>query len=198
MHARIRTWLRILYEGQDLSEVQQSLWNRTSLRGLMVGPLVAWLCQITDYESVAWESPRHVADAANLILLLSELRERLPEGRFLLTASFYHNRFVDLRNTVPYLDLVNVKCFDFGIPDWSKTVRHNSQMNPSDAPGGAGISCYEVISFYQNNGVPLNKVMFGIPAFGRGWPGASQMGAPWPSGKPGTVYPVSMLPQFGR
>ncbi|KAL9050647.1 MAG: hypothetical protein Q9162_006506 [Coniocarpon cinnabarinum] len=126
---------------------------------------------------VAWENIQQMTDANNFILLLACLREVLPSPQFLLTASTSFNALIDLKNAAEYLDLLNVKCFDFAKSSSATRVTHTSQTYSSNGPGDAdGLSCYTVIDNLVQRGVPPHKIMLGIPAFGRAYPGATRLG----------------------
>ena len=58
---------------------------------------------------VAWNNINTQPDAANFILLLGDLRDRLPDSMFMLTASLHYNIHIDLEAAARFLDLVNVK-----------------------------------------------------------------------------------------
>ena len=109
------------------------------------------------------------------------------------------NTWVDFKLAVHYLDFINLKCFDFAAPNWSDSVSHASQVySPRTSHKNGSMSCYTAIAHMRAGGVPASKIMLGIPAFGRGYLGASSLGEDYSKKKGSSrTFPVSDLPQAG-
>lgn len=135
--------------------------------------------------TVAWDNINTSTDANNYILLLSDMREIFPEGRFVVSSSISYNTYVDFKPAAYYMDLINLKCFDFAGPMWSPVVSHTSQTySPVGSTlSNGGLSCYSAIENLTRQGVPPSKIMLGIPAFGWGYLEASRLGENYSSKK---------------
>lgn len=135
---------------------------------------------------IDWEFPGQRADhnifrpsdKENFTLLLSELRKQLEiEGKvdsahYLLTIAtgsdqVYINH-TDLKKAHQYLDFINVMCYDF-YNGWFYQTGHHANLYPSSQEKFGGNSVSETIARYIALGVPANKLILGIPFYGRKW-----------------------------
>jgi chitinase len=121
------------------------------------------------------------ADRENFTLLLADLREALDEvgEGYLLTIaapagpSTYAN--IELEAIHPYLDFINVMTYDFH-GGWETQTGHNAPMHPASGDPFANAATYNVhsaIQAYLDAGIPSNKVVMGLPFYGRGWQGVT-------------------------
>ena len=99
------------------------------------------------------------SDTHNFTLLLKDLREVLGQRLLITMASADNAQYVNFKNAVFYLNFVNVMTYDMGRPPY-----HNAGLYPSDK---TQISCDESVALHQKAGVPFNKIVMGIPFFGR-------------------------------
>ena len=140
-------------------------------------------------------------DGANFVLLLQEMRKQFDAAgtqdkkSYLLTAATSANPVniadLDLPGLSKYLDWINVMAFDYHVGS-EKTANHASPLygNPADPdPKNAPFNVDNTIKVYHNGGVPSDKLVLGIPFYGRGWDGvpAAGHGLFQPSDKPTTV-----------
>lgn len=128
-----------------------------------------------------WEFPSNQQDMSNLALLLKEwqtavIKESLASGKpkLLLSAAVYFasNFFTsDISRTYPgnairdYLNFLNPMCYDYrGFWDPSETgaqaLLYDQSSNVSTSYG---------ISSWKSNGVPSEKIVMGMPLYGRSW-----------------------------
>ena len=98
-------------------------------------------------------------DTRNFTLLLKNLREVLGNGRLITMASADNAKYVDFRSSVFYLNFVNVMSYDMGKPPY-----HNAALHPSEM---SQMSCEEAVNLHYKAGVPYEKIVMGIPFFGR-------------------------------
>lgn len=139
-----------------------------------------------DGVDIDWEFPvsggdkDHVArpaDKRNFTLLLAELRKQLDargkaDGkRYLLTiaapATGLSRMEVDRIHL--HLDFINLMTYDFAGP-WSERTGFNAALHPvSDQPQQPSASAS--VESYLKAGVPSNKIVLGVPFYGRGWSG---------------------------
>ena len=125
------------------------------------------------------------ADRENFTLLLQTIREALEaegEGYLLTIAapagpSIYANIELDLIH--PYLDFINVMAYDFH-GGWESQTGHNAPMHPAQDDPFAQAQTYNIhaaIQAYLDAGIPSEKVVMGLPFYGRGWQGVGSAGS---------------------
>ncbi|KAK1287202.1 hypothetical protein QJS10_CPB19g00664 [Acorus calamus] len=129
-----------------------------------------------------WESPKDAAEMVNLGLLFEEWRaaidsESAASGRrrLLLTAAVYFSNRFFLPGNVPRsfpsssiaknLDWINTMCYDYhGSWDTSATGAHAALYDAT-----SNISTSYGLMSWTSSGVPRQKVVMGLPAYGRSW-----------------------------
>ena len=99
-------------------------------------------------------------DTKNFTLLMKDLRETLGNDRLLTMASASNAKYVDFKEAVQYMNFVNVMTYDMGHPP-----KHNSPLYRSSM---ASESCDESVNKHLTAGVPLEKIVLGIPFYGHG------------------------------
>lgn len=140
---------------------------------------------------IDWEFPTGGGDAgnterpedvANYPLMLAELRKQLDvqdqtDGRhYLLTiAAATGQDFIsklDWTQIEPALDWINVMTYDFS-GSWSEKTGFNAPLYDSVANPPEGGSVDSVIQDYLATGIPAQKLVVGVPFYGRGWSGVA-------------------------
>lgn len=122
-----------------------------------------------DWEFPTTEAGGHTAspqDDKNYVILVKELRKALGKKKWI---SFYSNNsgsFIDLKNMVPHVDYVHVSGYNLAVPKEGKQTYHQSPLFPSSKLGGWCIR--KSIERHIERGVPQEKILMGIPFFGRG------------------------------
>ncbi|KAI1499050.1 family 18 glycoside hydrolase [Biscogniauxia marginata] len=125
---------------------------------------------------IDWEYPMDTQQGANFIALLASIRIHLPEEQFLVTAALpavqaiLHN--IDILQMAHYLDLVNLKAYDF-YGHWTQRSGHQAQLyalNKEEPSASAGVA------YLVSQGCPPKKILLGIPVFGRSFLGVSGPG----------------------
>lgn len=122
-----------------------------------------------DWEFPTTEAGGHTAspdDDKNYVALVKDLRKTLGKKKWI---SFYSNnsgKFIDLRGMVPHVDYVNVSGYNLSIPKEGVEAFHQSPLYPSKKLGQWCIS--KVVKRHLDLGVPKDKLLIGIPFFGRG------------------------------
>ena len=115
-----------------------------------------------------WEYPTSSAagissspdDTRNFTQLVKDLRATLGTDKLLTMASSSSAKYVDFKAVSPYLDFVNLMTYDMGDPPL-----HNAGLYPSSRTYR---SCDESVALHNKAGVPLEKVVLGIPFYGHG------------------------------
>jgi len=105
-------------------------------------------------------------DVANHVLLMKQLRETLG-NRYLLSYAGYckdkeaisgGSRYIDIAAVDPYVDFVNIMTYDM-----DEAPRHQSALTDSRAYW----DCQRAVSAYLQAGIAANKLILGIPFYGR-------------------------------
>lgn len=142
---------------------------------------------------IDWEYPGQIGDnnvfraedKENYTLLLRDCREgldrlsdelgRTGEARYELSVATGANeaflQHTEMDKAEAYLDYIFLMTYDFYGP-WTPTTGHHaglyaSDINPSATSAAIGVDLYE------EAGVPLGKIVLGVPFYGRGWTGVS-------------------------
>ncbi|MEL1253577.1 glycoside hydrolase family 18 protein [Flavobacterium sp. DGU38] len=135
---------------------------------------------------IDWEFPGQRAednifrpsDKENFTLLLGELRKQLEietkidNKHYLLTIAAASDQeyinHTNLGKAHQYLDYINVMCYDF-YNGWFYQTGHHANLYPSKGEKFGGNSISESVDKLLKEGVPANKLIIGIPFYGRKW-----------------------------
>jgi len=119
-------------------------------------------------------------DPMNFVLLLQSLREYLndqaarDERRYLLTiaagASSRAYAPLDWPRIHPLLDFINVMTYDFS-GSWSAVTGFNAPLYDSSPVPVEGGSMHTTVQAMLALGIPPEKLVPGVPFYGRGWAG---------------------------
>lgn len=139
-------------------------------------------------------------DPENFILLLEEVRAQLDaqgatDGRhYLLTSAVGAGRSayepLDWSRIHPLLDFINVMTYDMAGP-WSGVTGFNAPLYDSAENPPEGASADTALTDLIALGVPRDKLVMGVPFYGRGW-------ANVPDHNNGLHQPFSGLPAGTR
>lgn len=121
-----------------------------------------------EYPGLSWSGAASdpAVDVQNHILLMKQLRETLGD-KYLLTYAGYvmdkkavtgGYRYIDIKAVDKYVDFVNIMTYDL-----DAAPKHHSALNDSRAYW----DCARAINAYRNAGVEYNKMVLGIPFYGR-------------------------------
>ncbi len=128
-----------------------------------------------------WEFPTAV-DTENYTALVAEFRAQLAalstkkNEAYLLTmaapAGSQNYSNIQLAAVAEQLDFLNVETYDYH-GTWETTTNHAAPLLESffDPARGEGFYIDGTIGAYLKAGVPAQKLVLGIPAYGRGWTG---------------------------
>lgn len=122
-----------------------------------------------DWEFPTTEAGGHTAapdDDKNYVKVVRELRKALGKKKWI---SFYSNNgagFIDLKGMVPYVTYVNVSGYNLSVPAEGSRSYHQSPLYSSAATGGWCVM--KSVERHIEKGVPPEKILIGIPFFGRG------------------------------
>ncbi|KAF2994063.1 hypothetical protein E8E13_002284 [Curvularia kusanoi] len=136
--------------------------------------------------------PQNCEDGNNLQHLLRSIRSAMDayaielgqgsceQPHFVLSLAgpadqdFY--RRLPLGNLAQIVDFINLKAYDFS-GSWSPNVAHQANLHPSKSmPACTPLNADSIINFYTSNGVPHQKIVLGMPLFGRAFENTSGLG----------------------
>jgi chitinase len=126
-----------------------------------------------EFPGLSWSGDANAYDRAvdvqNHVLLMQQLRETLG-SRYLLTYAGYcldktavtgGSQYIDIAAVAPYVDFVNIMTYDLDAGDESGD--HQSALSDPSAYS----DCTRAVQTYLNAGMPANKLVLGIPFYGR-------------------------------
>ncbi len=144
-----------------------------------------------DGVDIDWEYPtgggdpsnvERAEDKDNFVLLLQALRQALDaqgsnDGRhYLLTIALGAGedayKPLDWARIVPLLDWINVMTYDMS-GAWSTVTGLNAPLYDSQFNPPEGISSDRAVRGVLAEGVPPDKLVLGVPFYGRGWTGVA-------------------------
>jgi chitinase len=105
---------------------------------------------------------------------LSAERRRSGNDRYLLTiASSGDGRYfenTEMSRLHQYLDWINIMTYDFA-GDWSPVTAHHSNLWPWKSGGPSAV---DYVKRHLDAGIPTQKLVLGIPFYGKGWTGVNR------------------------
>lgn len=141
-----------------------------------------------DGVDIDWEYPENDEEAANMVLLLERVREELDSyseeyasgHHFELSiaapagpSNFNKLKLAELGNV---LDYVNLMAYDYA-GSFSNVTGHQANLYPSkDVPQSTPFSTKVAIDGYIEGGVPAEKLILGMPIYGRAFEGTDGPG----------------------
>ncbi len=146
---------------------------------------------VFDGIDIDWEYPNNPGDTGtpygpedteNFTLMLAEFREQLDaiDPNLMLTvatgAGIDKYDDLELDKIGDYLDYVNIMAYDYH-GGWESETNHQAALygDPND-PSPYPVSEYNTHSAVQGyiaGGVPAEKIIIGVPFYGRGWTGVT-------------------------
>ena len=100
------------------------------------------------------------ADRENFNYLMRDLRDVLGEDRLLTLASSAYAEYIDFFACEKYLDFVNIMTYDM-----ASAPRHHAPLYASKNTKG---SCEGAVKAHVKAGMPIEKLVLGMPFYGRG------------------------------
>lgn len=160
--------------------------SNDALRSKFISNLVQFVADHNlDGLDMDWEweySPVPEADTIAYNKLLTELREALPKDKSLsaaLPCSRYYGKWFTPEVLVKNLDWFGFMTYDM-TGDWDEKAMFDSPLYPHD--GYTTWSWQETFEYWSKRGVPAEKMVFGIPAFGFEFEGATGPGSDFTKG----------------
>lgn len=118
---------------------------------------------------IDWEYPTSNAagisnspdDKDNFTLLMRDIRQAIGKKQLLTLATASNGQYIAFGDINPYVDFVNIMTYDSGNPP-----HHHASLFRSDKSGY--VTCEEAVAAHVAAGMPIEKLVLGIPFYGRG------------------------------
>lgn len=145
-------------------------------KGVFDGIDIDW-----EYPVNGGETPGKAEDRENFTALLAEFRAQLDalgqaDGkRYLLTIAAPISpatmKNMELEKIAQTLDWINIMAYDFH-GTWDNVSNFNAPLflTPND-PGDSSLNINAAVDNYLSYNVPADKLVLGVPFYGRGWAG---------------------------
>ncbi|GAA6060066.1 hypothetical protein JCM10212_003027 [Sporobolomyces blumeae] len=138
---------------------------------------------------IDWEYPENPKQAQDYVLLLRDLRQgldrlaaskglQLPAGfELTIAAPCGPSTFekLDVRGMDPYLSFWNLMAYDYA-GSWDSTANHQANLFGASPQA---LSSDRAIRFYTSKGVSVDKLVLGIPLYGRSFMHCQGPGTPF-------------------
>ncbi|MGC2656794.1 MAG: glycoside hydrolase family 18 protein, partial [Bryobacteraceae bacterium] len=136
---------------------------------------------IFDGIDLDWEFPAS-GDTQNFTALVNEFHSQLAalgaknNAQYLLTmaapAGSQNYSNIELAAVAAKMSFLNLETYDYH-GTWEITTNHAAPLfeSPLDPARGEGFTVDGTVSAYLKAGVPAQKLVLGIPSYGRGWTG---------------------------
>ncbi|KAG9246515.1 chitinase [Calycina marina] len=126
---------------------------------------------------IDWEHPSNAEEGQDFLHLLKVLRNYLSKANgYTLSAALPAGQWVlrniDLRNADD-LDFLNLMAYDFAGP-WSNLSGHHAQLYSAQPQEESG---NKAVKYVISTGFPAEKIVLGIPAYGRSFLGVTGPGS---------------------
>ncbi|MDU1892402.1 MAG: glycoside hydrolase family 18 protein [Dysgonomonas sp.] len=116
---------------------------------------------------IDWEYPTDNAagisasetDTDNFTLLMKDIRQSIGSEKLLTLASSANAKYINFKEIDPYIDFINIMSYDMGSPPY-----HHSGLYKSE---NTKFSVDEAVKAHIEKGMPINKLVMGIPFYGR-------------------------------
>ncbi|KAI0179604.1 glycoside hydrolase family 18 protein [Hypoxylon sp. FL1284] len=162
---------------------------------------------------IDWEYPQSAAEAADLVALLRAVREAMDAYSGTLPAPYHFELTVacpagaqnysklDLPAMDQLLDFWNLMAYDYA-GSWDAVSGHQANLFPSPTNARATpFSTAAALDHYVSRGVRSDKIVLGMPLYGRAFQGTDGLGAPYSGVGEGTweagVHDFCKLPLAG-
>ncbi|KAK6070694.1 glycosyl hydrolase family 18 [Seiridium cupressi] len=162
---------------------------------------------------IDWEYPQSSVEAADFVALLQAVRDAMDDYSRTLPTPYHFELTVacpagaqnyeklDLPGMDRLLDFWNLMAYDYA-GSWDQRAGHQANLYPChNNPGSTPFSTVAAVDYYTSRGVPANKIVMGMPIYGRAFQGTDGPGSAFSSVGEGTwengVFDYKKLPLEG-
>ncbi|EJP60747.1 Chitinase II [Beauveria bassiana ARSEF 2860] len=162
---------------------------------------------------IDWEYPEDATQAQDMIFLLQAVRDELDSyasqhaknHHFLLSIAAptgaKEYKKLKLAELGQVLDYINLMAYDFA-GAWSNATGHGANLyNNTENPAATPFNTKDAVDAYINGGVPANKLVLGMPLYGRSFQQTEGIGKPYTGVGSGTweygTWDYRVLPEPG-
>ena len=137
---------------------------------------------------IDWEYPKSQDEAQNFVLLLRTCREALDSYASTLPQTHHFELTVacpagpqnyekmDIQEMDHYLDFWNLMAYDYA-GSWDANAGHQANLYPSRTnPMATPFNTEQALKYYRDQGVPSNKIVVGMPLYGRAFENTDGLG----------------------
>ncbi|KAF2738332.1 hypothetical protein EJ04DRAFT_509734 [Polyplosphaeria fusca] len=143
---------------------------------------------------IDWEYPQNPEQGEQLFLLLAEIRHAMDAYANTITSGSARPHFdlsiaapageqnyknLPLAKIASTVDFINLMGYDFA-GSWDRNTGHQANLfHSKHCPSCTPFNIDSVIRDYENNGVPCDKVVLGMPLYGRAFTNTTGIGEPF-------------------
>jgi len=118
---------------------------------------------------IDWEYPASDAakissstdDTYNYSLMMKDIRNQIGTNKLLTLASSADAKYIDFKAIASTVDFVNIMAYDMANPPFHHAGLYKSKFT-------SGLSVDEAVTAHVNAGIPIGKLVLGIPFYGHG------------------------------
>ncbi len=118
---------------------------------------------------IDWEYPTQKSagissssdDTKNFTLLMRDIRAAIGKNKLVTLATVADGKYIDFAGIEPYVDFVNIMTYDISSAPYHHASLYRSEMTQ-------GVSCVDAVNAHIAAGFPVERLVLGIPFYGRG------------------------------
>ncbi len=100
-------------------------------------------------------------DTKNFTLLMRDIRAAIGKDKLLTLATVADGKYIDFVGIEPYVNFVNIMTYDISSAPYHHASLYRSEMTK-------GVSCKDAVEAHVAGGFPIERLVLGIPFYGRG------------------------------
>lgn len=135
-----------------------------------------------DGVDIDWEYPADAAQAADMVLLLKEVRQTLSPSNYTVSVAApgpFGYTYLLLAEMDQYVDMWNLMAYDY-VGNWSNLTGDLANLfSSTDHPASTPFSTDSIVKYYTSQGIPPTKIVLGMPLYGRYFNRTRGLGQPF-------------------